>query len=99
MTDAFRAAAKGLASAQLSPEVSPARARLVAALRLTSDAYKGLAAAARREDQARYVAAAAAVHAGEEAVGSGLGDLRTLGYRTADSVPGGAVRPTLGAVK
>jgi serine/threonine protein kinase len=87
IADAFRTAAKGLASPRLSPEISPARTRLVAALRLTRDAYEDLAVAARREDQARYVAAAAAVDAAEEAVGSGLGDLRALGYRTVGSAP------------
>ena len=79
VADALRAAAKGLASVQLSPEISPVRTRLVAALRLTCDAYKNLAVAARQEDQAGYGAAAAVVEAGEEEVRSSLGDLRALG--------------------
>jgi hypothetical protein len=79
MTDAFQAAAKGLASVRLSPEISPARSRLIAALRLTRDAYRDLAAAAGQEDPVRYAAAAAAVDTAEEEVGTSLSRLRALG--------------------
>lgn len=69
LAEAFWVAAGALTPARLSPEISPGRSRLVAAFRLARDAYEQLAVAARREDEAGYITAAAAVDASEETVG------------------------------
>lgn len=81
LADVYRDAARDLAAIRITPESDGGRAAIVAALRRVRDAYKRLAAAARREDTPDYIEAKQAVAAGERSMRQRLEELRPLGYK------------------
>jgi serine/threonine protein kinase len=78
---AYSSAAKSMQPANATPYVKPLNDLLVAALKGTSSAYRGLAAAARAENSARYDRANRRVTTREKRVRLAVDGFEALGFR------------------